>query len=95
LPQSAFLPTQTLPASKPVLALANAAIMLILYGVWVFLGLKLSSKLDFALGYFPSMMILFGLNTIQEIPFVLISEIILFNGVIHFLLLWVYTSVLI
>jgi len=82
LPQGAFLPTQTLPASKPILALANAAIMLILYGVWVFLGLKLSSKLDFALGYFTSVMILFGLNTIQEIPFALISEIVLFNGVI-------------
>ncbi|GAJ12997.1 unnamed protein product, partial [marine sediment metagenome] len=32
LPQGVFLSTQTLPASKPVLALANAAIMLILYG---------------------------------------------------------------
>jgi membrane protease YdiL (CAAX protease family) len=188
LPQGAFLPTQTLPASKPVLALANAAIMLILYGGLGFLGLKLSSKigfaniwdlkvsnkqrflipalvgggigiffiladlifskfhtlgsiphppfptsfvtsatagigeevifrlffisfwvwfvsyiilkkrwqnqifwivtlfsaLAFALGHFPSVMILFGFNTIQEIPFVLISEIILLNGVISF-----------
>ena len=82
LPQGAFLPTQTLPASKPVLALANAAIMLILYGGLGFLGLKLSSKLDFALGHFLSVMILFDLNTIQEIPSVLISEIILLNGVI-------------
>lgn len=175
-----------LPASKPVLALANAAIMLILYGGLGFLGLKLSSKLGFAdiwdlkvsnkqrflipafvgggigiffiladiifgkfhslgpiphppfptslvasvtagigeevifrlffiafwvwlisyvilkkkwqnqvfwvvsifsalafaLGHFPSVMILFDLNTIQEIPFALISEIILLNGVI-------------
>ncbi len=188
LPQGAFLPTQTLPASKPVLALANAAIMLILYGGLGFLGLKLSSKLGFAdiwdlkvsnkqrflipaligvgigiffilvdvifskfhtlgpiphppfptslvasatagigeevifrlffisfwvwfisyvilknrwqnkvfwvvtffsalafaIGHFPSVMILFGFNTIQEIPFVLISEIILLNGVISF-----------
>ena len=188
LPQGAFLSTQTLPASKPVLALANAAIMLILYGGLGFLGLKLSSKLGFtdiwdlkvsnkqrflipalvgggigiffiladlifskfhtlgsiphppfptsfvtsatagigeevifrlffisfwvwfvsyiilkkrwqnqifwivtlfsalafALGHFPSVMILFGFNTIQEIPFVLISEIILLNGVISF-----------
>ncbi|GAH29819.1 unnamed protein product, partial [marine sediment metagenome] len=48
LPQGVFLSTQTLPASKPVLALANAAIMLILYGGLGFLGLKLSSKLGFA-----------------------------------------------
>jgi hypothetical protein len=186
LPQGVFLSTQTLPASKPVLALANAAIMLILYGGLGFLGLKLSSKLGFAdiwdlrvsnkqrflipalvggvigiffiladvifskfhslgpiphppfptslvasvtagigeevifrlffisfwvwlisyvilkkrwqnqvfwvvsifsalafaLGHFPSVMILFGLNTIREIPFTLISEIILLNGVI-------------
>jgi membrane protease YdiL (CAAX protease family) len=186
LPQGVFLSTQTLPASKPVLALANAAIMLILYGGLGFLGLKLSSKLGFAdiwdlrvsnkqrflipalvggvigiffiladvifskfhslgpiphppfptslvasvtagigeevifrlffisfwvwlisyvilkkrwqnqvfwvvsvfsalafaLGHFPSVMILFGLNTIQGIPFTLISEIILLNGVI-------------
>ncbi len=186
LPQGAFLPTQTLPASKPVLALVNAAIMLILYGGLGFIGLKLSQKigfadiwdlkvsnkqrflipalvggsigiffiladvifskfhtlgpiphppfpssfvasatagigeevifrlffisfwvwfvsyiilkkrwqnqifwivtlfsaLTFALGHFPSVMILFGLNTIQEIPFALISEIILLNGVI-------------
>lgn len=186
LPQGTFLSTQMLPASKPVLALANAAIMLILYGGLGFLGLKLSSKLGFAdiwdlkvsnkqrflipafvgggigiffiladiifgkfhslgpiphppfptslvasvtagigeevifrlffiafwvwlisyvilkkkwqnqvfwvvsifsalafaLGHFPSVMILFDLNTIQEIPFALISEIILLNGVI-------------
>jgi len=188
LPQGAFLPTQTLPASKPILALVNAAVMLILYGGLGFLGLKLSEKLGFtdiwdlkisnkqrflvpaligvgigiffilidvifskfhalgpfphppfpssilasavagigeevifrlffisfwvwlishvilkkrwqnqifwivtlfsalafALGHFPSVMILFGLNSIQEIPFILISEIILLNGVISF-----------
>ena len=186
LPQGAFLPSQTLPASKPVLALVNAAIMLILYGGLGFIGLKLSSKLGFidiwdlkvsnkqrflipalvgggigiffiladvifskfhtlgsiphppfptslvasatagigeevifrlffisfwvwfvsyvilkkrwqnqifwivtlfsalafALGHFPSVMILFGFKTIREIPSVLISEIILLNGVI-------------
>lgn len=189
LPQGAFLSTQTLPASKPVLALANAAIMLIFYGGLGFLGLKLSSKLGFAdiwdlkvsnkqrflipalvgggigiffiladvifskfhtlgpiphppfptslvvsatagigeevifrlffisfwvwlisyvilkkrwqnqvfwvisifsalafaLGHFPSVMILFDFKTIQEIPFVLISEIILLNGVVSLL----------
>lgn len=188
LPHVAFLPTQTLPASKSVLALVNAAVMLILYGGLGFLGLKLSEKLGFtdiwdlkisnkqrflvpaligvgigiffilidvifskfhalgpfphppflssilasavagigeevifrlffisfwvwlishvilkkrwqnqifwivtffsalafALGHFPSVMILFGLNSIQEIPFILISEIILLNGVISF-----------
>lgn len=186
LPQGAFLPTQKLPASKPVLTLANVAIMLILYGGLGFIGLKLSQKigfadiwdlkvsnkqrflipalvgggigiffiladvifskfhtlgpiphppfptslvasvtagigeevifrlffisfwvwlisyvilkkrwqnqvfwvvstlsaLAFALGHFPSVMIIFDLNTIQEIPFALISEIILLNGVI-------------
>src|SRR5690554_3239263 len=51
LPQDSFLPIlpeQELPASKPVLALVNAAIMLILYGGLGFLGLKLSQKLSFA-----------------------------------------------
>ena len=51
LPQDSFLPIlpeQELPASKPVLALVNAAIMLILYGGLGFLGLKLSQKLGFA-----------------------------------------------
>jgi membrane protease YdiL (CAAX protease family) len=51
LPQGSFLPTlqeQELPAPKPMLALANAGIMLILYGSLGFLGLKLSQKLGFA-----------------------------------------------
>ena len=51
LPQGSFLPIlpeQELPAPKPVLALVNAAIMLILYGGLGFLGLKLSQKLGFA-----------------------------------------------
>jgi hypothetical protein len=51
LPHGSFLPTvpdQELPAPKPVLALVNAAIMLILYGGLGFLGLKLSRKLGFA-----------------------------------------------
>lgn len=43
-----ILPEQELPAPKPVLALVNAAIMLILYGGLGFLGLKLSQKLGFA-----------------------------------------------
>ena len=51
LPQGSFspiLPEQELPAPKPVLALVNACIMLILYGGLGFLGLKLSQKLGFA-----------------------------------------------
>jgi len=51
LPQGSFLPIlpeQELPASKPVLALVNAFIMLVLYGGLGFLGLKLSQKLVFA-----------------------------------------------
>lgn len=50
-PQSSslmVLPEQELPASKPVLALANAAIVLFVYGGLGFLGLKLSQKLGFA-----------------------------------------------
>ena len=41
-------PQDQLPASKPVLALANAGIMLILYGGLGFLGLRLSKKLGYA-----------------------------------------------
>jgi len=48
LPQGYLLPTQQLPASKPVIALASAAIMLVLYGGLGFVGLKLSQKLGFA-----------------------------------------------
>jgi len=51
LPQGSFLPIlpeQELPAPKPVLALVNAFIMLVLYGGLGFLGLKLSQKLGFA-----------------------------------------------
>jgi len=43
-----LLPAQELPASKPVLALANVGIILVLYGGLGFLGLKLSQKLGFA-----------------------------------------------
>jgi len=48
LPQGALLPTQKLPATRPVLALVNAIIMLILYGGLGFIGLKLSQRLGFA-----------------------------------------------
>lgn len=51
LPQGSFLPIlpeEELPASKPVLALINAVIMLVLYGGLGFLGVKLSDKLGFA-----------------------------------------------
>ena len=42
------LTTQELPASKPVLALANAGIAIFLYGGLGLVGLKLSQKLGFA-----------------------------------------------
>ncbi|HIC91950.1 MAG TPA: hypothetical protein EYP21_07850, partial [Syntrophaceae bacterium] len=51
LPQGSFLPIlpeQKLPAPKPMLALVNAAIMLVLYGGLGFIGLKLSQRLGFA-----------------------------------------------
>lgn len=47
LPQGPFVPTRELPAPKPVLAIVNAAFMLIVYGGLGFLGLKLSQKLGF------------------------------------------------
>jgi hypothetical protein len=47
LPQCSFLTNQALPASKPVLALVNACIMLILYGGLGFIGLTLAQKLGF------------------------------------------------
>jgi len=47
LPQYLFLPSQNLPASKPVLALINAVCMLIIYGGLGFLGLKLTRELGF------------------------------------------------
>lgn len=48
LPQGNLVPQGKLPASKPILALATAAIMIVLYGGLGFLGLKLSRKLEFA-----------------------------------------------
>ena len=51
LPQGSFartLPEQQLPASKPVMALVTAAVMLIVYGGLGFLGLRLSQKLGFS-----------------------------------------------
>jgi len=43
-----LMPPQELPTSKPVLALANAGIMLIIYGGLGILGLKLSQRIGFA-----------------------------------------------
>jgi membrane protease YdiL (CAAX protease family) len=50
LPQGSFvrtLPEQQLPAPKPVMALATAGLMLIVYGGLGFVGLQLSRKLGF------------------------------------------------
>jgi len=48
LPQGGMVPIQELPASKPVLAAVNAAIMLVVYGALGFAGLVLSRRLGFA-----------------------------------------------
>ena len=48
LPQAVPLSEQELSASKPMLALINAAIMLILYGGLGLLGLKLGQRLGFS-----------------------------------------------
>jgi hypothetical protein len=48
LPQGALVPTQELPASKPVFALAVASIMLVVYGGLGLLGMMLSQRIGFA-----------------------------------------------
>lgn len=48
LPQGGVVPLQDLPASEPILALVNAAIMLVVYGGLGFLGLGLCRKVGFA-----------------------------------------------
>lgn len=48
LPQGIYSPLQQLPAPKPVLALVNAATMLVVYGGLGFIGLRLSRRLGFA-----------------------------------------------
>ena len=49
LPQEDFIVAdQEIPMPKPIIALVNAGIMLVLYGGLGFIGLKLSQKLEFA-----------------------------------------------
>jgi len=48
LPQGLLVPMQQLPASKSIIAIVTAFIMIIFYGGLEFLGLKLSGKLGFA-----------------------------------------------
>jgi membrane protease YdiL (CAAX protease family) len=48
----------------------------------VFWIVVIFSALAFAAGHIPSVMILFGLNTVNEIPLALMSEIILLNGLL-------------
>lgn len=48
LPQGSFVPMQELPASKPVIAIVNSLIILIIYGGLGYLGLRLSRKLEYA-----------------------------------------------
>jgi membrane protease YdiL (CAAX protease family) len=47
MPQGGLVPTQELPASKPVFAFAVASIMLIVYGGLGLLGMMLSQKIGF------------------------------------------------
>ena len=47
LPQGSLLPEQPLLVSKPVMALLTAGMMLVVYGVLGFLGLRLSQKFSF------------------------------------------------
>jgi hypothetical protein len=47
MPQGALVPTQELPASKPVFAFMVAAIMLVVYGGLGLLGMMLSQKIGF------------------------------------------------
>ncbi len=48
----------------------------------VFWIVTIFSALAFTVGHTPSVMILLGLNTVNEIPLALMSEIILLNGVL-------------
>ena len=48
----------------------------------IFWIIAVFSSLAFALAHVPSVMILFGFNSINEIPLALMSEIILLNGVV-------------
>jgi len=48
----------------------------------IFWIVAILSALAFALGHIPSVMILFGLNTVNEIPFALMAEIIFLNGIV-------------
>ena len=48
----------------------------------IFWIVTIFSALLFAIGHIPSVMILFGLNTVNEIPLALMGEIILLNGVL-------------
>ncbi len=46
----------------------------------IFWIIAIFSGLTFALGHIPSVMILFGLNTVNEVPLALMGEIIFLNG---------------
>jgi hypothetical protein len=61
---------------------------IVLKGKWqnqVFWVVAVSSAFAFAFAHLPSIMFLFGLKTIGDIPLALISEIILLNGVLSIL----------
>lgn len=57
----------------------------ILKGRWqseVFWGVAIFSALVFALGHLPSVMVVLGIESVSQIPAVLMGEIILLNGIV-------------
>jgi len=48
----------------------------------IFWVVSVLSALAFAFGHLPSLMVLFGLKTLSEIPFALMSEMVFLNGVV-------------
>ena len=61
---------------------------LILKGKWqdkVFWGVSIFSALVFALGHLPSVMLAFRIESVNQVPAALITEIILLNGIVSLL----------
>ena len=83
-----LLPTTSLPAPLPVIALANAGIAIVLYGGLGFIGLKLAGKLGFADIWGPEVsnrqrLLIPGVIGVALGIFLIVSDIIFsqFNGI--------------
>jgi membrane protease YdiL (CAAX protease family) len=62
--------------------------IVILRGRWsnqIFWGVAIFSALAFALGHLPSVMLVLGIDSVDQIPTALMGEIILLNGVVSLL----------